>query len=326
MFQRTPDPQPPSQPVQDEPSLSIYAGLLITATLLIGFAFILKSNSSVEGLLLNLGTELLGAVIILVIVERRLRNEDILAIRDLAFLFTQDSRIAFRYATVLEQQILNTEPISRPEFDNLLHRHPKGFVLYGVGGSGKSTLVQKLTVNQCAKVKILPRTEKIPIFVLIRAWDMEAPLYEYIRSVAQEYYVIKDKFFNKWLNNGRLMIVFDGLDECKNTRFVLNAIENFCKSYSGNSIIVASRNREEVCGLPVIDISKGMNIRESMALFLSKLSQDSTEAIGEELLSQLAEKLAGHPLLISIVIQFINKSPSPKEATVKILTELNSSP
>jgi len=320
MSQRQPDPQPPSQPVQDGPSLSIYISLLIVAALLIGIAFI--SNPDVDGLLLNLATELLGAVIILAIVERRLRNEDVLAIQNLAFSLTQDRRTTVRYTTVLERQILNIKPVSRPEFDNLLQKYPNGFVLCGLGGTGKSTLVQKLTVDQCAKTKISPRTEKIPIFALMREWDMQTSLEEHLRVVTQKYYVIKDKIFDKWLQSGRLMIVLDGLDECRDIPYALNAIQNLCERNFGNSIIVVTRQRMDLCGLPVVSIS-GMTTKQSIELLTKELSQSAIKAVGESLMYQLAEKLGGHPVATHIAAGVINASSSPKEAVEKFLSELS---
>jgi hypothetical protein len=320
MVQQQPDPQPPSQPVQDGPALSIYIGLFVVAVLLIGIAFI--SNLDIDGLLLNLATELLGALIILAVVERRLRNEDAKAIQDLFFSLTQDSRTTVKYAKVLERQILNVNPISRPEFDDLLQKYPKGFMLCGLGGSGKSTLVQKLTVDQCVKVRQSPRTEKIPVFVLIREWDMQTSLEDYLRSVAQKYYVIKDKFYNEWFQNGRLMIVIDGLDECRDIPFALNAVEQMCAKNKGNSIIVVSRKKEDVCGLPVVNIS-GMTTKQALAMFSETISQTSIESIDERLLHQLAEKLEGHPLAIRIATGLINSSDNPTEAVQKLLSDLS---
>jgi uncharacterized membrane protein YeaQ/YmgE (transglycosylase-associated protein family) len=317
-----PNPQPPSEPVEDKPSLSIYIGLIIIAVILGIFAFMFKPDiESVSGLLLNIATELVGAVIILGFVEKRLRDEDVVFFQDFVFSFTKEYRTIVGYTKTLEKQILLIKPVARPEFDNLLEKNPKGFLLYGVGGSGKSTLVQKLTVDQCAKTQKSPRREKIPVFAPLAWWDGRISLEDYIRSTAQHYYVINDKTFNKWLSNNRLLVVLDDIDLPNERRAVIKDIQNFCEKYSGNSIILVGRQGEKICNLPIITLLIG-NI--GYEILSKELSPEIIESIGKELMAQLVEELGEHPLAIHLAAKLIASSNTPKEIVEKLLSDSHS--
>src|ERR1051325_1565109 len=100
-----PPAQPPPLPAVEPPSLLVYAGLVIAGGVLIS-AGIAASNERWAGLWLNLATELIGAVIILIIVERRLRAAEVTVIgRRLLFVFSREARQLVSYATVLTDRI-----------------------------------------------------------------------------------------------------------------------------------------------------------------------------------------------------------------------------
>src|ERR1051325_9209107 len=81
-----PPAQPPPLPAVEPPSLLVYAGLVIAG-----------------GVLISAG---IGAVIILIIVERRLRAAEVTVIgRRLLFVFSREARQLVSYATVLTDRI-----------------------------------------------------------------------------------------------------------------------------------------------------------------------------------------------------------------------------
>ncbi len=79
---RQPDPEPPGYTAPPPPSLLLYLGLLIFALVLLVVALGLGTQDW-AGFLLNLSTEIIGAIIILLLVEHRLRSSDIQLLQSL---------------------------------------------------------------------------------------------------------------------------------------------------------------------------------------------------------------------------------------------------
>src|ERR1044071_5143605 len=83
---RQSDPEPPDYVAPRPPTLVLYTILFAFALALVATAFLLDTEhlkENLDGLLLNLATELLGAVLILLIVERRIRASEMRFLRAL---------------------------------------------------------------------------------------------------------------------------------------------------------------------------------------------------------------------------------------------------
>src|SRR5258708_28563990 len=104
---RQPDPEPPSITPIAAPSLSLYFTLVAASIVLIVIAFGI-AKPDWPGLLINLASGLIGAVIILIFVDQRLRASEIQTIQDyatttsvrLASMFSSDVRTTISYASV----------------------------------------------------------------------------------------------------------------------------------------------------------------------------------------------------------------------------------
>ena len=83
---RQSDPEPPDYMPPRPPSLVLYAILFVFALTLVASALVVDTGhfrENLDGLLLNLATELLGAILILLIVERRIRASEMRFLRTL---------------------------------------------------------------------------------------------------------------------------------------------------------------------------------------------------------------------------------------------------
>jgi len=146
--QQQPDVAPPH--VAPPPSLWLYSALVLVAVGLIAISF--YHHEDWPALLLHLGSEILGAVIILILVDRRLRASELESIRVLprrvgVLLFLARSRRhrqLYRYteALVMGLKELTRNKAERPQYADLQGKLLTGFVLFSNAGYGKTTWLQ----------------------------------------------------------------------------------------------------------------------------------------------------------------------------------------
>lgn len=150
----------------------------------------------------------------------------------------------------------NKKPV---RFDDIFeHSHHRRFVLLGNPGSGKSTLLKHLMLEAAQKLRNAARNAArclLPIFVKIREFDKALSesrkpgynLRDYLYEVMKRNYDVPlpHGFFEEYLDRGRALLLFDGLDEvAPETRRaeVRRLIEAFITGCGGdNKVVVTSR-------------------------------------------------------------------------------------
>lgn len=154
-----------------------------------------------------------------------------------------------RFSKVRPLKGENTEPLSEDEFRTKIYRT----VILGNPGGGKSTFVTKLCHDLAisGSERILVRRKLTPIFVVLRDYGTKKKsfnfsLLQYIESVASSDYQIEPPpgAFEYLLLNGRVMVVFDGLDELLDTHHrqeVSKDVEAFCNLYPAVPVVITSR-------------------------------------------------------------------------------------
>ena len=248
---RQPDPEPPPYVEATPPSLVLYACLLTFALLLLLLAFGMKA-ADWPGFLLNLATEIIGAVIILILVERRFRENELRFIQGipgttgslLSTWFLGEGREVKAYVSILSSRVkLASLPfyLSRPEVEAALEaKRSRGIILIGVPGLGKTTLLHHLIRTQAKDVLKSPRRALVPVLVPVGRWK-DGEIAEVLHASVQDYYPIKDRNFRRLLTRGRLLCIFDGVDELLNTMEIIERLKRFRTEHPDNVLIISSR-------------------------------------------------------------------------------------
>ena len=127
------------------------------------------------------------------------------------------------------------------------------FVLLGAPGSGKTTLLSYFAVilaqNQVEKLGLNPKVDYLPIIIRMRDLSRlgEISILDYAKQFAENSMSVKnlpEGFFEYWLEDGRALILLDGLDEVaeESKRYkVVQRIENFLGQFQHNIAIITSR-------------------------------------------------------------------------------------
>ncbi|QSJ18522.1 HEAT repeat domain-containing protein [Nostoc sp. UHCC 0702] len=126
------------------------------------------------------------------------------------------------------------------------------FVVLGEPGIGKTTLMSYFAVmlaeQQAEKLGLSADLDLLPILIKIRDLGKASKknILEYIRNFANSIHVkeLPKGFFEHWLEDGKALILLDGLDEIAKpsdrSEFV-KIIHSFIGQYSQNRVIITSR-------------------------------------------------------------------------------------
>jgi len=249
---RQPDPTPAPHIASPTPSLLLYSGLLVFAAILLLLAVRLTSGNT-SGFLLNLATEIIGAVIILILVERRFKASELSFIQGIpgttssfvSNLVSGRTKEIKAYVVVLSTRVRLASLhvyLSRPRIEaELLEKRSEGVILIGDYGMGKTTLLHQLILSQSVEVLKRPRTALVPVIVPVIRCEKGDTVEVVLRDTLQSYYPVKDRTFRHLLKCGRLMCIFDGLDESMDSTAIIERLKGFRRRFPDNVLFISSR-------------------------------------------------------------------------------------
>lgn len=251
LLERQRNPEPPTQPVAPAPSLWLYVVMSLAAMVLL-VAALTKGGENWASFCLNLGADIIGAIVILIIVEHRLRQDELQAFRriplktklSIMIALFPDVRHALGYVRVLLGQM---EEIAKPYLESrqnleeaIAAKLPDGVVLIGGPGAGKTVLIHRIVRKKVIEVMREPRKAPIPVLVAGQRWtdgNVEGVLLETMRS----FYPVPAGIFHRFLRRGRLLCIFDSVDETLLPSERLEAIVKFQQEYPGNAVLLSTR-------------------------------------------------------------------------------------
>ncbi|MEA5579638.1 NACHT domain-containing protein [Anabaena sp. UHCC 0451] len=118
-------------------------------------------------------------------------------------------------------------------------------MILGQPGAGKSTFLRKIGLEALKGKSGQIQRECIPILIeLKQLTDININVYEFIqKEFAYIYLPFSEDFMNKALENGKLLILLDGLDEVpnKNLDLAIQKIKKFVNRYNHNYFIISCR-------------------------------------------------------------------------------------
>jgi hypothetical protein len=220
----TPQPEP-TPPVQggSSPSLWLYLVLLLVSAGFVFAAFQMQQDGQWPGLLLNLASDLIVTVIILVVIDRRLRAQELATLKRLPsitshrflWLFSPTRRLGHRYACSL---LVALEPLLAGKlklegFDALEDKVRKGFVLLAGPGEGKTTWTQYAAANLSRKYIGYNSEGRVPILFSLGRWLPDRSLYDAVYESFGSYAPCGRWLFNRLLKSGKVVVLLDGYDE-----------------------------------------------------------------------------------------------------------------
>ncbi|MBD1921274.1 HEAT repeat domain-containing protein [Microcoleus sp. FACHB-831] len=202
------------------------------------------------------------------------------------------------------------------------------FVLLGEPGSGKTTLLSYFAVTLAQKkpenLGLAADTELLPILIRIRDLERntDISILEYLQQFACNNLSVKTLppgFFEYWLEDGRALILLDGLDEVADLGKcykIVERIQNFLRQYSQNRAIITSRPAGYRRGFFRTEEFPHYNLQlfdeAKIELFIKNWYEsrckepEEAQRRGENLKKAIAEQdriklLARNPLLLTII-------------------------
>ncbi|GAB4523791.1 MAG: hypothetical protein OHK0046_37840 [Anaerolineae bacterium] len=232
-------------------TIRLYFTIASIATVLVLFAFLYSTD--IPSLLLNLATELFGAIIIFIAIEQRIgsseiaqfvEDEIISRLNDLRrkILGTVNSTVAKQLERQLGDLDIQPRLYLRPDatrnrfstdtngedsldFDQIsaalvpgtslieLYDQFGSLLILGHGGMGKTTSLLRITRELAIRAQDNDE-EPIPIFLQFHRWHWkDIPLIEWITEEISDAYQISSEEANALIHKKFIVLILDGLDE-----------------------------------------------------------------------------------------------------------------
>ena len=122
----------------------------------------------------------------------------------------------------------------------------RAVLILGVPGSGKTITLLELARDLIARAESDP-SQPLPVVVNLSTWNKpRESLFDWLVDEIRDKYKIPAKFTHTWLEDNRLLLLLDGLDEVNavNRSACVEAINSFVRDYGLPGVVVTSRLEE----------------------------------------------------------------------------------
>jgi len=200
----------------------------------------------------------------------------------------------------------------------------RALLILGVPGSGKTTTLLELARDLIARAESDP-SQPLPVVINLSTWNRpRETLFDWLIDEIRDKYKIPARFTHTWLQENRLLLLLDGLDEVKatNRSACVEAINAFARDYGLPGVVVTSRLEEysqlparlELHGAILLRPLTDTQINSYLAKAGSKLAALQATLQDDPVLRNQAQ----FPLMLSIMSMAYNLAPQdfPAQALV----------
>lgn len=189
-------------------------------------------------------------------------------------------------------------------------------VVLGKPGAGKTTFLKYIAM-QCSSGQL--QAHLVPIFISLKSFaeTAEQPsLFEYITEQFSPYGFSDYKIIQQLLNQGRMLILLDGLDEVKETdsQRVLKSVRSFCHQFLANRFLITCRiaakeyTFENFTEVEVADFNDCDITSFATKWFAVKESIKSKKLLEEIKANRAIRELATNPLMLTFLCLVFEES------------------
>ncbi len=188
-------------------------------------------------------------------------------------------------------------------------------LIMGAPGAGKTTTLLQLVTDLVQQAE-LDEAKSVPVVLSLATWQGDKTLAEWMADELSNQYEVPRKLGQRWLGNGRLLPLLDGLDEVELElrEGCAQAINQFRRQHTDKSLAVTTRVRD----YQALDAQLKLN----QAIVLQPLSLDQIDiylaSVGKRLAGLRAalqtddslRELAQSPLMLSIMTLAYYRMPA----------------
>lgn len=215
--------QPDAVAPAQHPSMQLYGVITVVATLFVVVAFVIKGEPDWPGLFLNIASGLISALVVLVVIERRLRQSDLRVLRQVPVkaqmsvlrLFSRSVRAARKYDIAYLKALdpLLSTHIEIPQFTQLEPSLLSGCNLFGPPGTGKTTWMQSVAAKHAQEFLESNGKAKVVILFPLRRWRQNETFEEAVIEHIVSFAACSKGAARAVLINQVSTILLDGYDE-----------------------------------------------------------------------------------------------------------------
>jgi len=182
----------------------------------------------------------------------------------------------------------------------------RSLLILGAPGSGKTTMLLELT-RQLIEHARQDETEPIPVVFNLASWKEKQTLADWLAEELNTIYYVPKKTTPTWVNENRMLLLLDGLDEVKQTSRAkcVEVINQFRTGHGLTSLVVCTRIKEYSATNTKLSLEGAITLQpltsKQVNAYFDKFGKSLAGA--KQLLKKdkALQELAETPLMLSIV-------------------------